>query len=148
MQNRYCSQYLLFSFFFFFVFFFLLFFYSACASSKPNASIHPVRNEKKKRKIRCPTIFKIKVCSPHPPLEQANPLYNRLILSIYTKYVNEKLDQGEGVGTIFSKPKKMSGQNPVWKKFTQMTLKMGSMSHNHCQIFASCHLCKSVQDYY
>ena len=25
---------------------------------------------------------------------------------------------------------------------------MGSRSHNHCQIFAACHLCKLVQDYY
>ena len=29
-----------------------------------------------------------------------------------------------------------------------MTLKMGSLSHNHCQIFSECHLCKLVQDYY
>ena len=29
-----------------------------------------------------------------------------------------------------------------------MTLKLGSMSHNPCQIFASCRLCKSVQDFY
>ena len=133
--------------FFFFVFFFVCLF--TVLAHHLNLMHLSIRSEmKKKRKIRCPTIFKIKVCSPHPPLEQANPLYNRLILSIYTKYVNEKLDQGEGVGKIFSKPKKMSGQNPVWKKFTQMTLKMGSMSHNHCQIFASCHLCKSVEDYY
>ena len=49
---------------------------------------------------------------------------------------------------IFSKPKKMSGQTPVWKKYTEMTFKMGSRSPNHSQIFASCHLCKLVQDYY
>ena len=42
----------------------------------------------------------------------------------------------------------MSGQTPVLKKYTQMTLKMGSRSPNHSQIFASCHLCKLVQDYY
>ena len=29
-----------------------------------------------------------------------------------------------------------------------MTLKMGSRSYNHCQIFAACHLCKLVQDDY
>ena len=34
------------------------------------------------------------------------------------------------------------------EKYTQMTLKMGSMSHNRCHMFATCHLCKSVQDYY
>ena len=42
----------------------------------------------------------------------------------------------------------MSGQTPVWKKYTQMTFKMGSRSHNNSQIFASCHLCKLVQNYY
>ena len=42
----------------------------------------------------------------------------------------------------------MSGQPPVWKKYTQMTFKIGSGSPNHSQIFASCHLCKLVQDYY
>ena len=26
-----------------------------------------------------------------------------------------------GGGVIFSKPQKMSGQTPVWKKYTQMT---------------------------
>ena len=30
-----------------------------------------------------------------------------------------------GGGTIFSKPKKMSGQTPVLKKYAQMTFKMG-----------------------
>ena len=49
---------------------------------------------------------------------------------------------------IFSKPKKMSGQTPVWKKYTEMTFKMGLRSPNHSQIFASYHLCKLVQDYY
>ena len=34
------------------------------------------------------------------------------------------------------------------KKYTQATFKMGSRSPNHSQIFASCHLCKLVQDYY
>ena len=29
-----------------------------------------------------------------------------------------------------------------------MTLKMGSRSHNYCQIFAARHLCTFVQDYY
>ena len=32
--------------------------------------------------------------------------------------------------------------------YTQMTFKMGSRSPDHSQIFASCHLCKLVQDYY
>ena len=82
-----------------------------------------------------------------PPLDPANPLYYRRVLSIYTIYVSGKLGQGGG-GTIFSKPKKMSGQTPVWKKYTQMAFKMGSRSPNHSQIFASCHLCKLVQDYY
>ena len=49
---------------------------------------------------------------------------------------------------ILSKPKKMRGQNSVWKKYTKMTLKMRSRSHNHRQIFASCHLWISVQYYY
>ena len=49
---------------------------------------------------------------------------------------------------MFNKPQKMSGQTPVLKKYTQMTFKMGSSSPNHSQIFASCHLCKLVQDYY
>ena len=34
------------------------------------------------------------------------------------------------------------------EKYTQMTFKMGSRSPNHSQIFASCHLCKLVQDNY
>ena len=34
------------------------------------------------------------------------------------------------------------------EKYAQMTFKMGSMSANDSQIFASCHLCKLVQDYY
>ena len=78
-----------------------------------NVSILLVR----KGKMRCFTIFEIKVCSP---LDPANPLYYRHILSIYTTiYVSGKLGQvyvgGGGVGTIFSKPQKMSGQTPVWK---------------------------------
>ena len=32
--------------------------------------------------------------------------------------------------------------------YTKMTFKMGSRSPDHSQIFASCHLCKLVQDYY
>ena len=36
-------------------------------------------------------------------------------------------------GTIFTSPKNMCGQNPVWKEYTKMTLKMRSRSHNHCQ---------------
>ena len=55
---------------------------------------------------------------------------------------------GGGGGAIFSKPKKLSGQSLVWRKYSQMTFKMGSRSPNHSQIFASCHLCKLVQDYY
>ena len=51
-------------------------------------------------------------------------------------------------GTIFSKPKKMSGHIPVCKKHTQMTFKMGSVSPNYSQVFALCHLCKLVEDYY
>ena len=48
---------------------------------------------------------KIKVCSP---LDPANPLEHRLVLSIYTVYVSgKKLSQG-GHGAIFSKPKKMA----------------------------------------
>ena len=101
--------------------------------------------------MRCFIIFKIKVCppppTPHP--NPANPLYCRRVLSIYTICVSGKLVQGVGGrGTIFSKPKKMSGQTPEWKKYIQMTFKMGSRSPNHSQIFASCHLCKLVQDYY
>ena len=42
----------------------------------------------------------------------------------------------------------MCGQNPVWGKINDQTLKMGSRSHNHCQIFAACHLCRLAQDYY
>ena len=60
--------------------------------------MRPVRNEK------------IKACSPFDP---ANPLYYRLLLSIYTVNVSGKLSQG---GTIFSKLKKMCGQNPFRKK--------------------------------
>ena len=89
------------------------------------------------------TIFKIKYA---PPFDPANPLYYRRVLSIYTIYVSGKLGQGGGGGAIFSKPQKMSGQTPVWKKYTLMTFKMGSRSPNHSQIFASCHLCKLVQD--
>ena len=55
---------------------------------------------------------------------------------------------GVGGGAIFSKPKKLSGQSPVWRKYTRMTIKMGSRSPIHSQIFASCYLCKLVQDYY
>ena len=90
-------------------------------------------------------MFKIKVCSLFDP---ANPLCYRRVLSIYTIYVSGKLGQGRGgglgrvEGALFSKPKKMNGQTPVWKKKnTQMTFKMGSMSLNHSQLFA-------LQDYY
>ena len=108
-------------------------FYCACASFKQiNVSIHLVRN----RKMRRFTIFKTKICSP-PPLDPANPLYCRRVLSIYTIYMYVS---GKVGGTIFSKSQKMSGQTPVWKKYTQMTFKMGSWSPNHSQIFASCHL--------
>ena len=41
-------------------------------------------------KMRCFTIFKMKVYSP---LDPANPLYHKLILSIYTTYVSGKLGQ-------------------------------------------------------
>ena len=34
------------------------------------------------------------------------------------------------------------------EKCTQMTLKMGSRSHNRCHMFATCHLRKSVEDHY
>ena len=34
------------------------------------------------------------------------------------------------------------------EKYTQMNFKMGSSSHNHSQIFTSCHLRKLVQEYY
>ena len=34
------------------------------------------------------------------------------------------------------------------EKYTQMALKMGSRSHNRRQIFASCHLYISEQDYH
>ena len=33
------------------------------------------------------------------------------------------------------------------EKYTPMTLKMGKWSHNRCQIFASCHFCKLVQNH-
>ena len=46
-----------------------------------------------------------------PPLDPANSLYHRLTLSMYTICVSGKL--GRGGGTIFSKPMKMCGQNPV-----------------------------------
>ena len=46
------------------------------------------------------------------PLDQADPLYFRCVLHIYTIYVSEKLGKG-GLGTIFSKPKKVSGQTLV-----------------------------------
>ena len=83
---------------------------------------------------------------PTPTLTQQN-LYTIDVYCLYTIYVSGKLGQGGGeVGTIFSKPQKMSFQTPVWKQYTQMNFKIGSRSHNHSQIFASCHLCKLVQD--
>ena len=98
--------------------------------------------------MRCFIIFKIN--DPPPPAQQI--LYNIDLYcpSIYTIYVSGKLGhRGEGGwGAILSKPKKMRGQNSVWKKYTKMTLKMRSRSHNHRQIFASCHLWISVQHYY
>ena len=101
--------------------------------------IHPVRN----RKIRCFTIFKIKVCSPPWPSKSFIP-YTCIV------YLHNicKREAGSRGGTIFSKPNKMNGQTQVWKKYTQITFKMGSRSPNHSQMFASCHLCKLVQDYH
>ena len=77
-----------------------------------NVSLRPVRNGKR----RCSTIFKIK--KNVPQIDPVNPLYHRLILSIYTSYVSGKLGQGVGGGTMFSKPK-MCGKNPVWKNILQ-----------------------------
>ena len=46
-------------------------------------------------------MFKIKVCPP--PLDPTNPLYCRLLWSIYTMYVREKLGQrGEGADNSFT----------------------------------------------
>ena len=110
-------------------------FYCACASFKRKLMYLYIRSEMEK--MRWFTIFKIKVCSH---LDPASPLYYRRVLSSALA--------GSRWGTIFSKPKKMSGQTPVWRKYTQMTFKMGSRSPYHSQVFASCHLCKLVQDYY
>ena len=60
-------------------------------------------------KMRCFTIFKIKEC---PPLDAANHLYRRNILSIYSICKRK----AGSTRAIFGKPRKMSGQNPVWKK--------------------------------
>ena len=49
-------------------------------------------------------------------------------------------------GTIVSN--EMLSQNPVWKEYIQMTFKIRSMPYSHCQIFASSHSCKSVQNYF
>ena len=73
-------------------------------------------------------------------------LYTIDVYCLVTQYI--KGEAGSRGGMIFSKPKKMSGQTPVWKKYTQLSFKMGSRSPNHSHIFASCHLCKLVQDYY
>ena len=41
----------------------------------------------------------------------------------------------------------MWSESSLEKKFLN-DLDNGSRSHNHCQIFAACHLCKLVQDCY
>ena len=47
-------------------------------------------------------------------------------MSIYTIFVSGKLGQGGGGGwTIFSKPKEMSDQTPVWKNILKWPLKWG-----------------------
>ena len=87
-------------------------------------------------------------------------------MSIYTKYVSGKLGQsfgggsgerysvsgggGEGVsGERYSVSRRRRVVRIQYeKKQTQMTFKMRSRSHNHCQIFVSCHLGKSMQYYY
>ena len=90
-------------------------FYCACVSSKHTLMYLNIRSETKNEVLH---YFKIKV-APAPRPRRANNLYHRLILSIYTIYVSGKLDQGGGGGgeggarAIFSKPKKMRGQNPV-----------------------------------
>ena len=66
-------------------------FYCACASFNNNLMYIYTLSETEKRSSS--TIFKIKVCCP-PPLDPANRLYHRLILSIYTIYVSGKLGQG------------------------------------------------------
>ena len=38
-------------------------------------------------------MFKIKVCSPRSTFDPANPVYHRLILSMYTIYVSMKPGQ-------------------------------------------------------
>ena len=60
-----------------------------------------------------------------PPLDPANPLYYRRVFSISKIYVSRKLDQGGGA--IFSKLKKMSGQTPVWKNYTQISWGQGHL---------------------
>ena len=66
-------------------------FYCACASFFHRLMYLYALSEMEKR--RCFIICKIKVCSP---LDTANPLYHKLILSIYIIYVSGKLGQGGG----------------------------------------------------
>ena len=55
-----------------------------------------------------------------PHLDPANALYYRRVLPIYTIYISGKLGRGGGGVAIFTKPKKMSGQTPVWNNIFKL----------------------------